>query len=257
MDIEYVSPTGRVWDLTGDNESGFALKAGGVEGLIGRSDIEANQSDGFPGQVVTGHSILPMSGALTGILFPLKGKTLAETYRLWRADWHREEYGQLHISTGQSRWIAHLRLSGDGIPAPDTDLTTETGINPFRVPVESDSGIYVGKPRSETGTVTVTNTGDATVWPRIRWTGAGKTLTLPSGHQIPLPTTTTPRILHLDPAESHAVETTAGELDRTMWRNLRIKVLPEGIPKKATRTYQISAGAYLEWSISTLDPWRW
>lgn len=255
--VMYVSPGGRTWDLTGDNTTGFALKAGGVEGLVGRSSVETQSADGFHGQQVLGHSVLPMDGALVGIMFPAEGLSLAETWRQWRADWSRKKYGRLIVRSKTGFWTANVRLSPDGMSAPETDLSDEQYVNPVRVAVESDEGVFFGVPQVQSGSVTVTNTGATTVWPRVRWEGNYRTLVYPSNNWTTLPNTVLPRVLYLDPAESHAVEDLDGKLDQTMWKAVRDEVLPEGVPEGESRQYYLSEGAFLEWEITTLDPWGW
>lgn len=255
--VRYVSPGGRLWDLTGSNGTGFSLKAGGVEGLVGRSDVVSSSSEGLPGRLVTSHNVLPMDGSLEGILFPSEGFSLGETFRRWRADWDREEYGQLIVGSPTGQWSAWVRLSGDGMSAPDTSLSDEKFINPLRVDIESDDGVFFGVPQVQSGSVTVTNTGDTTVWPRVRWSGDNQSITFPSSNTLSLPNTVNSRVLHLDPAESHAVEDTQGVLDHMMWKQLRGKILPEGIPKGESRQYSLTSEAFLEWELTTLDPWGW
>lgn len=255
--VQYVSPGGRLWDLTDSNGTGFSLKAGGVGGLVGRSDVVTSSSEGFPGRLVTSHNVLPMDGSLEGILFPSEGRSLGETFRQWRADWSREEYGQLIVGSSTKQWSARVRLSGDGMTAPETDLSDDKFVNPVRVDVESDDGVFFGVPKVQSGSVTVTNTGDTTVWPRVRWSGDNQSIIFPSSNTLLLPNAAVSRVLYLDPADSHAVEDTQGVLDQTMWKQLRGKILPEGVPKGESRQYSLSDNAFLEWETTTLDPWGW
>lgn len=258
LGAEYVSPSGRSWDLTGDNHVGFCLKAAGIEGLVGTIEEEALRADGVPGEVVSAVRIQPMLGALVGVLRPLPGHTLAETDAMWRADWDHWEDGRLNIHTPSGRWTARCRLPREGIPAPETDMSSEEAVLSLRTPCRLTEGVWWSGAMIGRGEAVVANPGPVTIFPRVRWKGTGKRLTLQSGIVISLPATTDWCTLHLDPHESMAVTRDDGTLDRALWLQLRGTVLPEGVPRRQARTYTLNTTSdlHLMWQVATLNPWR-
>lgn len=119
-----------------------------------------------------------------------------------------------------------------------------------------DSGLWV-VPLSE-GTqriVTVTNFGESTIYPKIRWKGLGGEVQTPSGSTFILPRVDDWRVVSLVPKGSGEVLDLAGVLDEPLWKKIRGQVVFEGVPVDAKRTYTIPEGAELIWEVGVLSPW--
>ncbi|WP_313546404.1 hypothetical protein [Corynebacterium sp.] len=150
--------------------------------------------------------------------------------------------------------VATARLI-EPLPSPDVvpeNADTMEIDNAFAVP---DGAWWEEPSRSGTGTVDVSNAGEVPARIRIRWSGAGGVVTLPSNAVFTLPAVSGERILHLSDDESNAVELPTGELDHATWLALSESVMPEAVPPGTTARFRLPAGASLEWDIGFLHPW--
>lgn len=252
--LTWISPDYRSWDITSlDWVAG--IRAGGISGLIGEADDVAITAPGVSGQVLDSQQIPPMRGT---IRFAVRGDGMASADDTWarlRQTFHHSRYGTMVLSeTSFGPLSAKLRRSG-AIPPPAVDPASEDVILDVDVPVISDEGCWWTQPISDTGFVTVTNSGDVLVWPEIVWEGDGGQVTMPSGATFTLPSANSLRRLFLDPFESNAVLDADGNIDTEMWTAVR--GLPaEGVPPGKSRDYALPEGAHLEWALGVLDPWQ-
>lgn len=119
----------------------------------------------------------------------------------------------------------------------------------------SKGGVWRARRHDNANNVTVTNSGDVMVWPKILWKGAGGKITAPSGASFNLPEAKEWRMLNLDPATSCEVTDLRGILDPSLWKKLW-GVFGEGVPVSESRMYQLPAGAELTWELGFFNPWR-
>ena len=253
-DVTYTDPSWRVWALSAESWI-VGLKAGGLTGLVASPEAVAFQAVGVAGQVVAGLRIPPASGSLAVLARAEGGRSamqVAADFR--RAFAFAEPLGTLSVASPVGQVMAKVRLSG-GIAPPEVDDDTAEVVS-MDIPLTIDSGVWWKEPVTSTGDVTVTNQGDVLIYPKISWNGAGGALTLPSQAVVELPAVSASRTIDLDPLHSRQVLTNTGTVDEALWKQLRGKVLSEGIPPGQSKTYLLPAGASLTWQEGVLDPWR-
>ena len=195
-----------------------------------------------------------MTGTLTVFV---RGDDAADVDAVWaefRSGFSRTRQGTLVVESPSQVLSAGVRLSGP-IPAPDEDPTSGGFVRDVQVPLVADRCGWWTDWQSATGTVTVTNWGDLTVWPQIRWGGVADTVYLPSGARFPLPKASGERVVSLSMAQAGFVTTKDGTPDFALRKQMS-GAYPEGVPAGQTRTYRLPTGAALEWQIGVLDPWR-
>ena len=251
--IRYYSPEGHEWVLMGD-EWLAGIKSGGIDGLVGDGDDVTIARVGDVGQSLDSFQPKPMTGTLTVIV---RGDEAADVDAVWagfRSGFSRTRTGMLVVESPSQALSAGVRLSGP-IPAPDEDPTSGGLVRDVQVPLVADRCGWWTDWLSESGKVTVTNWGDLTVWPQIRWNGSPGTVILPSGAKLALPRATAERVVFLSMAQAGFVTDKEGTPDFKLRQQLR-GAYPEGIPAGEKRTYQVPQGAALEWQIGVLDPWR-
>ncbi|WP_157108908.1 hypothetical protein [Corynebacterium aquilae] len=253
--IVYTSPHGDVWDLTpGSADDRASLLTDGVEGGAGSWDTQALNLVGSPGRIRTGLTINESGGTLRVLLKAASAEDLDPLYRRWRQGWSAKQAGLLSMGgSSLGRLTARVYLL-DPMPSP--------GLNPqrlraMRVEVTwvNDDGVWWTDEIRGTGQVTVTNVGDVTVKPKIRWSGSGGQVTVPSGATFTLPPTQHARILDFDNKKSYQVTDERGVLDKPLWGRLGEVVKPEVVPVLGRREYRLPPGAELVWQLGVLDPW--
>ena len=251
--IRYYSPEGHEWVLMGD-EWLAGIKSGGVDGLVGDGDDVTIARVGDVGQSLDSFQPKPMTGTLTVFV---RGDDAADVDAVWagfRSGFSRTRQGTLVVESPSQALSAGVRLSGP-IPAPDEDPTSGELVRDVQVPLVADRCGWWTDWLSESGTVTVTNWGDLTVWPQIRWGGAAGTVYLPSGARFPLPKASGERVVSLSMAQAGFITLKDGTPDFELRKQMS-GAYPEGVPAGQTRTYRLPTGAALEWQIGVLDPWR-
>lgn len=251
--IRYYSPEGHEWVLMGD-EWLAGIKSGGIDGLVGDGDDVTIARVGDVGQSLDSFQPKPMTGTLTVLV---RGDDAADVDAVWaefRSGFSRTRQGTLVVESPSQVLSAGVRLSGP-ISNPDEDPTSGGIVRDVQVPLVADQCGWWTNWLSETGTVTVTNWGDLTVWPKIRWNGSPGTVTLPSGAKLSLPRAAGERVVSLSMAQAGFVTDKEGMPDFKLREQMR-GAYPEGIPAGEKRTYQVPQGAALEWQIGVLDPWR-
>jgi hypothetical protein len=162
--------------------------------------------------------------------------------------------GTLQIESPMGTMHAQVRLNGAPSDLEVDDATADMWA--LSIPLAIDTGYWETGPFRKSGNVTVTNSGQVYIWPEIVWEGAGGKVTLPSGAEFTLPAVDSTRRLHLDPQRSHQVLNGLGVRDDDLWRRIRGQIISEGVPPGQSRQYTLPDGAFLEWRIGVLDPWR-
>lgn len=252
--LSYLSPHGREWRLIGPEHDGVWVVDGGITGLVGSGEDSASTLPGVPGHRVEAVEVPPVDGALTVRAGDGAGG-VPETFSRFRSDWSFRVPGRLVLSgdDGAGPVWARARLAGP-IAAPAHHPAELRGLV-FEVPVRLDDGLWWETISSDTDSVTVTNTGDVFVRPRVEWNGPGGRLIMPSGAAVTLPAVDSPRVLVLDNSRSNVVRDPDGTVDTGLWPSMVADLLPEGVPPGEARTYWIPGGATLHWDIGHLDPW--
>ena len=255
-EMTYVSPTGSVIDLVKPGDWSRRVAYGGVSGLVGTKQAVTVSAVGAPGQTPMGFRTTEMKGSLTLLVVDdgpegSLDELVSELGREFRPD----AYGTLWLSRPFGRASAKVRLDGPIAPpksfwdSGDADVEVE-------IPLICDEGLWSGQAVTSTGSVTVTNSGDEFLWPRITWDKAS-IVNLPSGVTVKLPAPASGRVsLSTNPFTSHEVLRRDGSVDRDLSEKTATLLLGEGVPQGASRTYLLGEGAALEWSLQYLNPWR-
>lgn len=255
--IRYVSPLGVEFDLF-DPHSEIVIREDGFNGLVGNFADVAVSAVGVPGQQFVGLNIEKMEGSLKFFAVQQSedrpwGVAFAEFKEAFS---HRTPGTLIVESPSLGQLECRVRLAGS-VHALPLDPNWSTGLSEFELPLVCDDGFWRTKViNGHSGSVTVTNAGDVDIWPMVRWRGAGGRVTLPSGADFELPEARDYRTLFLNNAQSCVVVDDDGTVDRELWRALNGSVLPEGIPVGAIRTYQLPAGAELQWRLGFFDPFK-
>lgn len=251
--IRYYTPDGHKWVLMGDKWLA-GIKSGGIDGLVGDGEDVTVARVGDVGQSLDSFQPQPMTGTLTVLVRGDDADDVDAVWAKFRSGFSRTQSGTLVVESPSQALSAQVRLSGP-ISTPEEDPTSADFVRDVQVPLVADRCGWWTDWLSESGTVTVTNWGDLTVWPQIRWNGVPATVTLPSGAKLSLPRAAAERVVSLSMAQAGFVTDEEGMPDFKLREKMR-GAYPEGIPAGEKRTYQVPQGATLEWQIGVLDPWR-
>lgn len=242
-EIAYLSPTEEMKIGSGRDSDAF-IEADTLTGLVGQVEDTGVTTIGASGHAVDfrDRKILPTEGGFTLVV------KSADAWARARRAFSTTRAGTL-VVTATHRCALPVRLAQ---PLPPPGVVPRTGAR-IEVNLISDEGAWRIPSASDSPTVTITNTGDAPIWPRITWQGAGGTVTLPSTATFTLPPTTTPHTLHTDRRRAGQVMDATGVAAPEVAR--QVDVVSEMVPVGAVRTWQIPNGARLEWDVEVLDPW--
>lgn len=242
LNVVLITALGDEWRLSGTGRDSEVLSP---YGSLVELRANASRSD-LP--VPGGAGVLPgvcrLGAISTELEFYLKaraGEDLEETYRRLRQGWAaatRSNPCVIRVESDNPLSPLTFELVVDGVlPGVPVDMskrTTET----LRVPVVCFDGVAKTSVMTGTGTVTVTNHGDVSVWPKIRYRGAGGVVTNPSGAKFTIPRAAEETIIDLNP------------------KVLRLEgAFPENVPPGATGVWVLPSGAQLEWTLGVADPW--
>lgn len=252
-DVAYISPGGREWRLT-DSEWVAGIKSGGVDGLVGDVQDVVQSPVGSDSQVLEYQSPRPMDGSLTLHIRGDEDRSADDVWADLRKDFSRSKRGVLRISSPAGTVSCHVRLSSP-LGAPTQDPAFDEVVLDVQVSLVADRAgwWFPAMSSAQSGVVTVTNSGDLTIFPTIRWRTAGQFI-VPSGAKFTLPAVATDRIAYLSHGGVGRVEDTNGVADKAT-RSLLATLPSEGVPAGETRTYTIPANSVLSWQVGVLDPW--
>lgn len=166
------------------------------------------------------------------------GEQMEQVYKLFRQGWSKTSPSQIVVEADRpgGPYTLDVVLDRD-LPGVSVDARRRTQVN-LPVSVFNRDGLFRSTLQSGTGTVTVTNGGDTVVYPKIRYSGSGGVVTGPSGASFTLPGASTLTTVDLDA------------------RALRLDgAFSEGVMPGATGTWQLPAGATLQWHTLVADPW--
>lgn len=255
MRVTLTSRKGDEFDLTGSGpvfapEDAFETLVAGVT----RTETTIPGRPGIrPGPVVVGPILTTLELHLNSQdgTVPIT-ETYARLYDMWSLDYDCT----MKVETDHPLCPVYLPLrleqSLPGLPKDKRDLDEIT----VPVPIIAARGVYATRAIHDTGIVTVTNSGDVTVHPEIRWHGEGGQVTTPSTATFILPAVDQPRRVLIDAAESCAVLDDNGVKDEELSDTLSYQVFPEATPKRSESIWQLPEGAEMIYSLGIINPWR-
>ena len=242
LNVVLITALGDEWRLSGtDRDSEVLAPYGSLVELranASRSDLPVPGGAGvLPGVRRFG----PISTELEFYLKARDGEDLEDVHRRLRQGWAAATPDNpcvIIIESDNPLSPLTFELVVDGVlPGVAVDMRRRSA-ETLTVPVVCFDGVAKSSVMAGTGTVTVTNYGDVSVWPKIRYEGAGGVVTNPSGAKFILPRAAEETIIDLDP------------------RVLRLEgAFPESVPPGATGVWVLPAGAQLEWTLGVADPW--
>lgn len=252
--ITFIPATGERLVLLQPGGSDTDISYGGISGMVGEFDVSTKNAVGMPGQVVTTRNLKPMKGTLEILGDTRGGRTIEEIESQIRQAFTQDEEGVLVLER-DSRPRLRCRARADGAIPPPREVLEDAQDTELKVSLIADIGAWYRDRVSQSGTVTITNTGDIFLWPTIAWESAG-TLTLPSGLVYSLPAVSGLHRLSLDPFTSHEVLRPDGTVNEAATALTEVMWLGEGVPKGQTRTYKTTGGVRVEHALIIRDPWK-
>lgn len=264
--VTYRGVDGSVWQLATTADGVHLLS---LDGLVGSVSESTTPAPGRTGVLRTGLPVVPsMTGTLTvGIrgadaLPPL---ATPDVLRAWRRAWSQLADGELELGSVDSSLLrARVRLADPlGSPAHDP-FDHPFAQHELALPVVSDGGCWMGPSQVYEGTgapTLIRNRGDLQVWPVVKWSGPGPTITGPGVAPLVLPDAPAGAEVNLDPATGTVI-TVEGEPAPELWSQLRGRSFPTGIPARGpggpgTAVWTFSPGATATVTPRVLDPWSW
>lgn len=242
LNVVLITALGDEWRLSGTDQESEVLSPYGalveLRANVSRSDLPVPGGAGvLPGARRFG----PISTELEFYLKAREGEDLEDVHRRLRQGWAAATPDNpcvIIIESDNPLSPLTFELVVDGVlPGVAVDMRRRSA-ETLTVPVVCFDGVAKTSVMTGTGRVTVTNHGDVSVWPKIRYEGAGGVVTNPSGAKFTLPRATEETIIDLDP------------------RVLRLEgAFPESVPPGATGVWVLPAGAQLEWTLGVADPW--
>lgn len=234
--VELLSARQDVWDLTGHvSTSPVLLPEGALESLVG---VVSRWSGVLPG-------VSDVSVDVPFFLHDMRGERdlVDVVHRFWAGwnvfrPWQQTVPCRLSVRGAHPLGDCHLDLwlerplpGWQVVPRMRDSLTVNAA-------VVAPYGLFRTSTVTGTGSVEVENSGDAMVFPRVRWRGAGGTVVGPSGASFALPASDSERVVDLSP------------------RRLRLDgALPEGVPVGGSGTWRLPEGASLEWELYVASPY--
>lgn len=235
MRVELLSARQDVWDLTGHvSTSPVLLPEGALESLVG---VASSSFTFLPGAAV--------SADVPFFLHDMRGeRDLVDVVHSFWAGWNvfrpwhptvpcrfsvkdAHPLGDCHLDL----WLERPLPGWQVVPHRRDSLTVNAS-------VVAPHGLFRTSTVTGSGSVEVENSGDAMVFPRIRYRGAGGAVVGPSGASFALPTSNDERVVDLSP------------------RRLRLDgALPEGVPVGGSGTWRLPEGASLEWELHVASPY--
>lgn len=236
--LEYLSPDGQVFDLL---RGGVRIEIDSLDGFVGLFEDSPVDVVGVPGSFIDfrDRRVMPLTGSFTAVVFDV------DEWVRWRRAWSTTRRGTLRITPLNDLPKTLSVTLANALPSPVVRPKPGERID---VSVISFQGAWQTA-FSATGNVTVTNDGDVPIWPKIAWSGAGGTVTLPSGATFSLPSVSGEYEISLRRGDDGKA-TKNGEVT-----DINVDSLAESVPVGQTRLFKLPAGAHLNWSVGVFDPW--
>ncbi len=231
--VELISSTGKTYLLTGTESQSPVLSEEGalveLRGQVSHSDLAR---PGRPGVIAGRRNYGPIEVEIPFYLHADTGEELERVYREFRQGWRGVSTFKVEADHPLSPLF--LDVTAGVLPGVSVDARRRTMV-PLSVPVFSAEGLFRTSVQYGTGTVTVTNSGDVAVFPKIVATAGGK-VTCPSGASFSLPAG-------------------ASTVDMSPEGLMLEGAFPEGVEPGQSGTWVLPAGARLEWVLQVADPW--
>lgn len=257
LTLKFRAHTGKVYDLFAP-DAAIGVPQGGLK-LAATITRATQEALGRPGSFAADLSFGEMTGSLTTTIDAARtapSASLEQVYLDWLAAHSFTREGTLiagrdglsHLDRTAEVKLAQQLPNPDIIPENTTEMEVEAHL-------VAERGAWFGPWQKATKATFVENTGQVPLTYRVRWKGNGGRVVLPSGAHFALPSTSTERILYVSDDESCMVTRPDGTPDRTLWKAMAGKVLPEPIAVGDTRAITVPAGATLEWRLGYAHPW--
>ncbi len=248
--------SGRQMDLATPGNWNRAIAYGGISGLVGSLEASTATAVGVPGQTPTSFQVKPMTGELTlHVVDSDDGEVVDDLVAELRREIVGDEYCTMIIDRGGAAGSKSGQVRLNGFIDPPQAFGDDYA--EVRIPLISDEGLWTQRPLYGSGNVTVTNVGQVFLWVEIEWSEES-TVVLPSGLTYTLPASPdgAVRRLSTNPWTSHEVYRVDDTVDEELSELTKMMHLGEGVPKKASRTYETAGDARVSWAPQYLDPWR-
>lgn len=253
--ITLVGANGALFDVAGTPAAeGVRIRKGGLPNLSSRLSPRVVEPIGYGGgRVLRGRArVNPINGTLG---LQIRGQDAPSLYREVMGCFDHEAPAIIRQVDGARVIELEVRLADGQSIEPAETLPEGHHLVNMDVPIVVHRGCWVESHIVKATSVTVDNTGPVEVIPSIEWTTGGDVV-MPSGAKFILPTVPAKRILSLDLAESYPVTDAEGVLDRSLYKQIRGRVvLAETVPPGATRTYKLPAGASLVYKVGVKNQW--
>lgn len=239
LSVKLHTVKGQVFLLSGTQSQSPVLAPEGV--LVGLVGVSARSDMAVPGRsgVVPGRRrFSPIQQEVEFFLHADDGEEMERVYRDFRQGWSLSTPCRFEVQADDYSGPFFLDVVLDRpLPGVSVDARARTSVM-LPVPVFAPLGLWRSASLSGENAVTVTNSGDEVIYPKIVYSGAGGEVVAPSGARFDLPSATDRTVIDLDP------------------RALRLDgVFPEGVEPGQSGQWKLPAGARLEWSVLLADPW--
>ena len=244
--VQLISARQDTWDLTGHvSESHVLASRDQLENLVANVSRSSESIPGGAGVFAGNMQFGEIVAELQFLVHDVRGKSnIADEVMRFRKGWNlfrnnpRPLPSQLVFDVGNPLGHIYLDVWLDrpllGVPAMPPQRKSAL----ITAPIFAPQGLFRTSTLRGQGSVEVHNSGDALVFPRVRWRGAGGTVTGPSGAGFELPASNDERVVDLSP------------------RRLRLDgALPEGVPVGGSGTWRLPEGASLEWELQVASPY--
>ena len=233
LNVELTMATGQTYVLTGSPLTEPVLAPEGnlreLRGVASRSDLSR---PGRPGVLPGKRRFAAIEQEITFYLRAQNGDEMERVYREFRRGW--DGMCTFKVEADHPQGAFFLDVVAGVLPGVDVDARRRTQMN-LAVPVFNSTGLFRSSSRTST---TVTNVGDATVYPRIVNTGPGGIVRGPSGASWTLPASSAAALVDLSPEKLMADG-----------------AFPEGVEPGKTGKWTLPTGANLEWELLVANPW--
>ena len=261
LTVEYVSPSGEVWELTspdGDRHRDVFIQPGGISGVSGKVTWDEAETVNQYGTRRTGKDnfrTTPLDVDLKLALRCAPGEMEALYRRFSQAfDFYSPGKLRFRSTLGGEFWAW---VTDPTFPDWEDNLTRRRMME-FPLSLRVLEGHWYGALESYSGEVTFVAKGDRPLVPvcRFRWDGSATTFKIPDQLQVTLPAISEPRYISLERGMVGQVTRMDGSVDTALWSQLMGRVHGISLMPGTESTWQMGAGMTLEVSPRYLSPWR-
>lgn len=236
MKVTLTSATGKQYLLSGaPSQSPVLATRGALSELVGRMERTNLSIPSLPGALPGARRFAPIDAEVEFVLHADDGEQLERVFYDFRAGWSFTKPSRLEVESPAGLFHLDVVL-GAPIRGVAIDPTKTDGLV-VPVTVFSAVGLFSTHTLAGSNYVTVTNNGDAVIFPRITYTGGG-VVAFPSGATAALPTTSRETTIDTSPLKLR----TPG-------------VFSEGVEPGQSASWTLPPGSTLEWELLVADPW--